>query len=214
MIGQIFSQAKKLKNFLALLYVLPLLFLVAVVVASRKTGVPLTTFTRDPVAVAGLSPFTGVASNLGAIFWSATAAICLFSWIALRSYSNESKLATFLLCSGLITTLLLLDDFFLLHESFFPKYLGMSEKVVVLCYGLLVLAWIVIFRKFILRTEYLILAVAFAFFGASLCVDVFQYPIERLIGDWRILLEDGFKLLGIVGWLGYFSRCGLMAVSP
>jgi hypothetical protein len=52
------------------------------------------------------------------------------------------------------------------------------------------------------------------FLGLSVSVDVVQDQIEAILGTWRILVEDGFKLLGIAGWFGYFLRCALGALSP
>ena len=62
------------------------------------------------------------------------------------------------------------------------------------------------FAKYILETERLILLIALFFLGLSFSIDLFQYRIEPFMGQWRILLEDGFKFLGIVGWLGYFAH--------
>jgi hypothetical protein len=201
MVAQIFSQDRKLVRFLFSLYFLPLLFLFAVVVASTQMGVSLAMFTRDPASVAQIHPFIGVVSNFGVMLW------------IFRHSLNETRFATFLLCSGLLTILLLLDDFFLLHEFIFPHYFGVSEKIVFLGYGGLMICWMVTFRKCILKTEYLILLIALGFFGLSLFIDVFQHRIQSFIGNSRILFEDGFKLLGIVGWLGYFLRCCLLQLG-
>jgi hypothetical protein len=46
----------------------------------------------------------------------------------------------FLFWSGLITSMLLLDDFFLVHDALIPRYLGLSEKLIFLSYGM-VTAW-------------------------------------------------------------------------
>ncbi len=213
MVAQIFSQDRKLVRFLFSLYFLPLLFLFAVVVASSQMGVSLAMFTRDPATVAQIHPLIGVVSNFGVMLWTASATICLFNWAIFRHSLNETRFATFLLCSGLLTLLLLFDDFFLLHEFIFPHYFGVSEKIVFLGYGGLMIFWMVTFRKCILKTEYLILLIALGFFGLSLFIDVFQRRIQSIIGNSRILFEDGFKLLGIVGWLGYFLRCCLLQLG-
>jgi len=43
-------------------------------------------------------------------------------------------------------------------------------------------------------------------------VDAFQ---ERWSSPWRILFEDGFKLLGIVSWSSYLIRtCSRTAAPP
>lgn len=210
--AQIRSQARGLALFLSALYFLPLLFLCAVIFASAEADLSMAMFTRDPAAIADINPFAGVASNLGVMLWNAAAVICLFSGAITWRRMDERSFSPFMLCSGLLTTILLLDDFFLIHEYVFPKYFGVNEKVVTLGYGILTLGWMMVFRRFILKTEYLILLLALVFFALSIFIDVVQYRIEPVIGDWRILLEDGFKLLGIVAWLGYFLRCCIMTL--
>ena len=208
-----FSQTRELLLFLLLLYFVPLLFLCAVVVTSLQIGIPVFMFMRDPASIAQIHPFIGVASNFGVILWTASATICLFSWAILRHRLGKQGFSIFILVSGLITTLLLLDDFFLLHDFIFPSYFGVKEFIFFIAHGGLILCWIVTFRKYILKTEYLILLIALGFFGLSLFIDIFQHHIQLVIGDWRILFEDGFKLLGIVGWLGYFLRCCFIATN-
>jgi hypothetical protein len=221
--SQIISQARDLRLFLSALYCPALAILLSVAFASSQTGVSLALFTRDPSAVYTLDladaktdllirPFIGVVSNVGVLLWTASATICLFGSAVLRHSLDKPRFSTFLLCAGLLTTLLTLDDFFLLHETVFPRILGLSETVLFVAYGGLVLGGVITFRKCILETEYLLLFISLGFFGLSLFVDALQKLIERTFGDWRILLEDGFKLLGIVGWLGYFSRCSFKAM--
>lgn len=211
MFTQIFSQARRLAPFFYSLYFLPLLFLFAVVVVSLQMGVSTALFTRDLATTAGQHPFVGVASNLGVMLWTATATICLFTWAILRRSSGEMRFSTFLLCSGLMTMVLAFDDLFLLHEIIFPYHLGVPERIVLISYAATTLWGVATFKKCILKTEYLLLLIALGFFGLSLFVDEFAHQIESLIGAWRILFEDGFKMLGIVGWFGYFLRCCFIA---
>jgi len=112
-----------------------------------------------------------------------------------------------------MTILLLLDDLFLFHDDLIIRYFGVPEKITFIGYGGLLLCGLMLFKECILKTEYLILLIALGFFGLSLVVDVVQYIIEPFIGQWRILFEDGFKLLGIVGWFGYFSRYCFVEIS-
>lgn len=213
MFAQIFSQARELFLFLSALYILPLLFLCAVVVVGLQLDISFPVFTRDPSAIAHFNPFVGVVSSIGVMLWTASATICLFSWAILRSSLDQMKFSTFLLCSGLMTTLLLFDDLFLLHDHIFPRYFGVKEKIVFLVYICLIFFGAVKFKECILETEYLVLIIALGFFGLSVFIDVLQPRIESFIGHWRILFEDGFKLLGIVGWLGYFLRCSLLRLE-
>lgn len=213
MSASLLNQLRALVLFLFLLFVLPLFVLSAVIVASLTTGVPLFKFLRDPTAIMGAHPFAGIISNIGVLFWCATAAICLFGWSILRYRLTMARFATFLLFSGLFTILLMLDDFFQLHEQIFPYYFHVSERITYIGYGVLLFCLIAMFKDCILKTEYLILLIALCFFGLSLSIDMFQKNIEQFLGRWRILLEDGFKFFGIIGWFGYFLRCCFAAIS-
>ena len=97
--------------------------------------------------------------------------------------------------------MLLLDDLFMLHEYTFPRYLGISEFIVYSVYMVIVLSLFYKFWGLIKKTEYVFLFVACVFFALSVLSDVFL-----LQHGWEYLLEDGFKLCGIVGWFMYFTK--------
>jgi hypothetical protein len=141
----------------------------------------------------------------GGFLWSAAAAVCFFSWRVSRGRA-DGRFLTFWLFWGIVTTHLLIDDAFQLHEEVYPAWLGIGQKVTYLAYGLLFVIGMAIFRDVFLKTEYLLFLVALAFFGLSVFVDLAEQQIERTVGQWRILLEDGFKLLGVATWMAYFWR--------
>jgi len=205
-------QVQALLGFLFLLYSLPSIFLCAVAVIGLKMDVPMYMFMRDPAAILHAHPLTGVVSNLGVLFWSASAAICFFTWSILRQ-TLADRFPIFFLWAGLLTSLLLLDDFFQFHDAIFPHYFHVPEKLTYLSYVVFTVCLIVAFRKCILRTDYIISLSALCFFALSVGVDVVQDHIEPFLGQWRILFEDGFKFLGIVGWFGYFFRTCFVAIA-
>ena len=205
--AHLFSQGKRLFPFLLLLYLPTLLGLSIVTLTSIHQETPIFNYMRDPSSITNVSPFIGVISNIGILLWCASAATCLFSWTILRKRAKLENMAHFFLYFGSMGLLLLLDDFFVLHEYIFPIFFGVSEKITYMGYGSLLLLGIILFRGTILQTEYLTLMLSICFFGLSFFVDIFQYTIEIYFGQFRILFEDGFKLLGIVSWFGYFSRC-------
>ena len=57
------------------------------------------------------------------------------------------------------------------------------------------------FKKLICRTKTLLLIIAFGFLGMSILVDVLP---EDLKG--HFILEEGFKLLGIVSLMAYYIK--------
>ncbi len=183
--------------------------LFTLVVVSRQTGIPVSHFTRDPSAVMEATFYVGALSNIGALLWCSAAAVCLFSFLVLRSDTRNREMALFLLCSGLITSMLLVDDLFLLHERVFPWHLHIPEKAVLGVYGIVVLLYFVRFRESILRTDFLFLLLAFGFFALSIIVD--RVP-ESVIPEHH-LFEDGFKLFGIVSWWAYFTGVCLKQVG-
>jgi hypothetical protein len=72
--------------------------------------------------------------------------------------------------------------------------------VVVLSYGLLLLAYLWRFRKIVLNSHFVLLVLASLFFGFSVVVD--RLPQTLIPG--HHLFEDGSKLLGIVSWFAYY----------
>lgn len=168
-------------------------------------------FTRDPMAVARMHPLTGVISNLGAILWTAGAALPLFTWFALRTMGSAGRFQGVLLGGGLLTTLLLFDDLFMLHEALYPRYLGLgaeSEGPILGVYGLCMAAYLVRGRARLLEARPFLLAAALGLFALSVVGD--QFVARDVVG--RHMFEDGLKFLGIAAWLAFQGSVCLRAL--
>jgi hypothetical protein len=101
---------------------------------------------------------------------------------------------------------LLADDFFVLHE-YAEALLGVPQYVFYGGYLLALLLYLLSFRATILSTHFSVLLLAAGFLGLSAATDVLSErldPADTIV--WRIAVEDGFKLLGIVGWCAYHVR--------
>lgn len=182
-----------------------------VAVASLVSGEHVGTFTRDPMAVVREHPLTGVLSNLGAILWSAGAALPLFTWVALRVLGGGERFRGALLGGGLLTGLLLADDLFMLHEALYPRYLGLGEEgegPILALYGLALATYLIRCRRRLLEGRPFLLVTALALFAGSVAID--QLPKDALVG--RALLEDGAKFLGIGAWLVFQGSVCLAAL--
>lgn len=186
---------------LTIIYLLLLIFFLSILWISNQIGKPIQNFTADPGSLLDYHPLVGVVSNLGILLWCAAAVICLFAYYLLRRFGRSNDTA-FLLCSGLLTVLLLFDDFFMLHEELIPNNLFIPEEGVYLTYMILALAWLIYFRKQILQGEYKILVIAILFLGMTIVVDLLLPQGEQIV----YLIEDGLKFYGIVTWLIYFAR--------
>lgn len=180
-------------------------------------AIPFGNFTRDPMSLANAAPYFGLLSNIGILFWCAAATLCFFlSSLAPTTGGDLSR--RFFLCSGLLSLLLLLDDFFQLHEVVLPSLLGIRQRYVLLFYLLLAATFRASFRETIRRHHPLLLALALAFFAVSLGEDIFALAAEPC----HYLVEDGAKFFGIICWFNYFalicreevSRCIALKTQP
>jgi hypothetical protein len=193
-------QVRALAPVLLAVYVATAAVLLAVGLQGR---VPAAFLVRDASQVAKFPFYIGLVSHLGMLLWSAAASISLFS----AAVARDRGLARFLLAGGLLTAWLGLDDLFTLHESAFPDYLGISEKTVLGAEILFAAAVLLGFVRVIVRTDFLILGLALAFFASS---EIFDQGF--LNQGLNYLLDDGLKLFGLVSWTTYFVRTSAQAV--
>lgn len=186
------------------LYV-PAIFLILIVaLGGYYSNIPFSYFTRDPLSITGGHSYFGIISNIGVILWSFSVAICLFSYVLLKTSNKPHDVLRFIMFGGFISLVLLLDDLFMLHERIYPRYLGVREKIVFLFYGVLILFYLVKFRKIIVETDFIFILFAICFFALSILVDL----MPKSLLPWHHLFEDGPKFFGIVSWFGYqFSVC-------
>ncbi len=178
--------------------------------------VPAATLLRDTVTVLNGRFYDGLASNLGALIWCATAAICLFRGAELRTWRRGDPLARFLLAAGVLTAMLALDDLFLIHEEVMPVFLRVPERAVLAVYALAFAVYLAIGWPHILRADAPILALAIGFFATSLAIDqVRELRIyAAVLGSDHALAriaEDGAKLMGIAAWAVFHVRAAWLA---
>ena len=189
---------------------LPLIcFLIFVFIIHFLTNIPFSRLTRDPLSLAKLSPLHGIVSNVGILIWCATASICFFAAIILKKRGG-THVSNFLFFSGLITSLLLLDDFFTIHESL-RDYVGISEKITYAVYVVIIGIYLFRYRHDIWNRHVLLLILGSVFFGISVGLDLFQKNAVNILPGY-FFIEDGIKLLGIASWAGYYSYTSLECI--
>lgn len=212
------AQFKDLWKLFLLLYVsILLLFVVLRIVSHYSDRITLSYLTRDVAAIADLPFYAGFLSQLGALLWAASLAICLFTLLALGA-QNTSATRRWLIQASILTAILLFDDVFQFHEEIGQDYLGLSEKLVVLSYAVLSLIFLVINLGEILGSEYLILGLALFLFGMSAFVDGAGLEafgeIGRFFSDQlETFVEDGLKFAAVATWLVYFTRYGYQKIK-
>lgn len=188
------------------------LLLALAAAACARWNLPVHLFTQEPQVLARLPWYAGGLAMITGWLWCAAAAACLIAWSLLRARRDADRLPAFLLYFGLFTLWVLLDDAFQFHERS-EAWFGIREKAVYAAYLAVLLFGLFSFRYEILRSELLLLGSAALFLGLSVIVDVLQSLYGERLGPWRPLFEDGFKLLGAAGWLGYFWTTASGALS-
>jgi hypothetical protein len=80
------------------------------------------------------------------------------------------------------------------HERFVPYTLGLPEAVLIVVYGGIVGAWLLVFRDQLRGPRLPLLLVAGACFASMVVIDLL---------DFSRVVEDGVKYVGMITILGY-----------
>jgi hypothetical protein len=208
------TQARKLLPTAAFVIVSSAALLVLAVVAGRTMGVTVGFLTDDPLR--DRNPFTGALSNLGVVLWSATAGLCFLTGSVSQGKRTGSGPAAFFFWSGVFSVALMLDDLFQIHEIVGPEWLHLPQRGFFLAYMAITAAYLWWFRRILLQSDYLLLALAGGFFAVSIAVDLLpiMLPAVEIPEGAKELLEDGSKFVGIVLWLVFFSRTAAAYLVP
>lgn len=177
---------------------LPLMVIVTALAGSWVSERPISSFTRDLAAIAGVPPWLGLVSQVGNIFWWTSAGIAALG-AAQLSGSRQIAAGRFLRLFAGLTLLLAFDDTFMVHDRLAPRLLGLHELVLFGLYGTLVAYMLVRYRMVWQQSGPTLLAVAITGFALSLAID--RLPEDLL--PLHHLFEDGSKLVGISCWLGF-----------
>jgi hypothetical protein len=185
------------------------------VIVLRAADVEVLDLFRDP---AQLSPFLanhpwkGGLSMVGSLLWVAAATVCLFAGAVLRAYGGRGRKSTFLLATGVLLLLLGLDDAFVVHEEVAPIATGSdrSEQFVLLILAAAIAAWLVLFRREIAASAYLILMLAFAGLVSSFVLD-FAYELGGNFSG-RGVIEETAELAGQLTFAVYAAHVAWRAL--
>ena len=182
---------------------------------SNVKGIEVSYFLRDPITTMKVPFYIGFLSNVGMFLWAFTVGICFFTCHVMEK-SKETEGAKFIFYSGILSFVLLIDDFFLLHEIIMPAYFKISEKLLFLIYAVYLFFIVVKFNKFIMETEYIYLILALFLFFDSLIVDFFREILKlgMKIDSLGMMVEDGSKIFGALTWFIFYAKtCKKLIVS-
>ena len=143
-------------------------------------------------------PYEGIFTGVSEVLWCIPVAICAFTFGVLRQKEPQSRSVIFLFFSALLLGVFFLDDRF--RMTLILSRLGISKKLIYLCYGSAVFLYGLKFWRYIKTTPYLPLVVAFVLFAISRFEDILDLSSQGV----HAMLEDGTKLLALLNLAMYF----------
>lgn len=195
-----------------LLYLLMGILVVQEVVGSARE------LMSDPYLELDVPLHFGLFSNMSAFLWCAAMTTCFFAANFLAGRQRQ-----FLFASGVLSLILLVDDFYMIHEFVFPNYLGISQNMVFLILIILFLIYAFRFRDNLLDTPYLQLILALGFLGSAAIMDnqtflsiisqIFPFLSQNTIIGVIGAVEEGVEILGIIGWAAYYIQVSARSVQ-
>ena len=195
----------KVLRWLAVAAVPSFLFYAISIAVMRSMDFEIMEILRDPAQQTGQSSFLGFVSNIGIWLWISSAAIAFFHVVS-RSPRVARNRRELLLLVGMLSLLLAIDDFFMIHDRY------VNQKI---CY----LAYAVLLTLLLLRHHEGIFAIdGFAFLAAgsmlatSIVLDLGQRFIPVSYEDLQIV-EEGFKFTGAATWLYFCCRVAQYDIS-
>ena len=186
--------------------VLPaLMFYGIAVLVLQNSGFSLTEILRDPAQQSGASSFLGFVSNIGVWLWVSSFAICCYSLIT-RSASMTRGRRELIILLALLSLLLAVDDFFLLHERY------VYQKGIFLFYALCALTLVARHFRRILEIDGFSFGLAGVLLASSIIIDMKQRHIPFDYAHVQ-LIEEGCKFVGAALWLYFCGRVGSVPMS-
>lgn len=162
----------------------------------------------------GDHPWKGGFSMVGNFAWVGAATAFLLTGAVLRSREGRSERNSFFLAGGGVFLLLGIDDAFVVHDNLAEVVLGKdaAEPIIFSILSIVILAWLVRFRRQILATSYVILALALVGLGVPFLLDL-RHLID-LNPEWWWAVEESMELAGVMTLLVYAAIESWRALVP
>ncbi len=171
------------------------------IIVLRSSGFEIMEILRDTAQQTEVSSFLGFVSNIGIWLWVCSAAICFF--VLTRNISGMKHFKELIFLTGLLSLLLAVDDFFLIHDRY------VNQNICYLTYAIFLGILFIRHFKRIIAIEGFAFLLTGILLASSILTDLVQAKMPLGYQHMQII-EEGFKFLGGATWL-YF--CGRAASS-
>ena len=158
---------------------------------SQKLFADVAIYTKEPL-------YIGLFSQIGLFLWASSATICFYCSKVFEKIKKQNCLSRYLLDCGLISTILLIDDAFCIHEIVLPLK-GIKEETILFLYLLIGFLLLIKHRNQILLIKKEILLFTVCLFLTSLFLDILKFDFFIEYVD----IEEIFKFGGIISWVSY-----------
>ena len=176
----------------------------AILYISNFYNIKLSLVVRDLAQSCGYPIGVGMISNIGILLWGAAASICLFTTFIEGINRESSKL---LLLGGIFSSLLCIDDFFLLHDRYIgPDFLNLT-------YLAISIILLIRFQRILKEIGVFNLLISILFLGLSVFFDGVIQQIFNQSYELTQLIEEGFKFIGIACWLNFWCKASYYALK-
>ena len=176
----------------------------AILYISYIHNIKLSLVIRDLAQTCGYPIGVGMISNIGILLWGAAASICFFTTFLEGINKESSKL---LLLGGIFSSLLCIDDLFLLHDRYIgPDFLNLT-------YLAISIFLLVRFRRTLKIIGLFNLLISILFLGLSVFFDGVIQQILNQSYELTQLFEEGFKFIGIACWLNFWCKASSNALK-
>ena len=173
---------------------------------SRAAGIDdLELVIRDLAQTCERPLAVGLISSLGYLLWMAAATVCFFAGLTGLAGGGR-RVRELLLCGGVFSLLLCLDDMFLLHD----KYIG--ADFLYITYAVFALLILFRYRDLVVWLGGPNFLAAVALLGGSILLDKAQQFLPWTYNDVQIV-EEGLKFLGIACWLSFWWQASAAAAK-
>lgn len=208
-IQNLLNQIFESKKALACIYiaVIPgLLFFSLSLLGLKSAGFKVMEILRDPAQQSGASSFLGFLSTIGIWLWIGSTTISFF-FVLTHNFSGRKNLKELLFLTGMLSILLAVDDFFMIHDRYVP------EKICYLFYAIVLGSLLIRHFKLIIAIEGFSFFLAGTFLALSIFTDLIQENIT-LYYHYSQIIEEACKFIGASTWLYFNGRLALFLLNP
>jgi hypothetical protein len=177
--------------------------------------IPVSELFQDPMLVAWINgtgrTHYGIVSNLGVLLWAFASSVAFLAAIVLTRRGRRRE-AGFFAAAAALSAVLMADDLLMIHESLWPRHVGLDENVLLGAYGSALLCYAWAFRRDVAAHAAGVLVAGGAFFAFSIVGDQFL-PGSGDPSEAAVFLEDAAKLVGISCWAAFQASAATRALS-